>query len=382
MQHSRKKSLKIAMVISSNPESLGGVQEHLFYLIRELTALGHQVHLFGPEHKKALWIFDNYTAISKSKEIFLPNGNWSSYTRATSHFGYTLQMITKHFDVVHIHEPYEPFTSWQAIKTLKIPKVTSFHTAWSNKSVIAPIKSVLPLFKTIFSNNVAAVIYISEHSQSCWSNLCASNVLQKVIPYGIDKTSFIPKINKKTVATKKIQLLFLGRLVPRKGLHLLLLALVLVKIKTVNFNLTVVGDGKQRRELEAQTIKLGLQKHVTFVGKVLGKKKIRFYQKSDVFCAPYTDEGFALTVLEAMACGCSIVGFYNDAFSETLAAYPAPELLCDYPNVDQLAAALLKICTDHELRAKLKKWCSMRSESFSWQKVASKTEHVYYKVIG
>lgn len=98
--------------------------------------------------------------------------------------------------------------------------------------------------------------------------------------------------------------LFVGGIVPRKGLHLLLEAcVVLHKRGYRNYTLLVVGDGAQRKELEAFSQKHDLADCVKWTGRVDYGSLGDYFRNADVFVLPTLEDTWGVVVLEAMALG-------------------------------------------------------------------------------
>lgn len=374
-QQPMKKRLKIAMVFSSDPSKAGGVQEHILYLSKELTKLGHRVDIYGPE--KNVYRYKNYHPISKAVILPLPNGNWANITVKNDEKHEVSEIIEKEkFDIIHIHEPYTPFVSWDVYKNTSAKKVATFHTAWNNDSIINLINPFLTLFKETFSTYFKAAIFVSKIGKKRWKDLCEKNVIQKVIYNAVDNTAFrFTKRNK----NKMINLLFVGRLVNRKGLVYLLKAIKKIAPKYQNIKLIVIGDGPEKLKSEKYVKNNKLKRYIDFKGEILGKKRISYYKNADIFCAPYTDEAFGITILEAMACGVPIVGFKNESSDEVLNGYPHPELLVKNKIFLELAEALSELITNDKKRKKISSWGVKRANRFSWTKVARETEALYYQ---
>jgi glycosyltransferase involved in cell wall biosynthesis len=132
-----------------------------------------------------------------------------------------------------------------------------------------------------------------------------------VIPYaGVEHQHFVPP--KARQRDKALRLLFAGRLVPYKGLELLLRAVAVLR-KRIAVKLFVVGSSNPRTEGFFVKIAsdLGLASDVEFVGKVARDRLINFYQRCDLFCMP-SIETYGLAILEAMSCGCvPVVADFN-----------------------------------------------------------------------
>ncbi len=377
IQQPMKKRLKIAMIFSSDPSKAGGVQEHIFYLSKELIKLGHRVHIYGPE--KNIYRYTNYHPISKVVILPVPNGNWANITVKNNEKHEVAEIIEKgKFDIIHIHEPYTPFINWDVYKNTSAAKVATFHTAWNDDSIINLINPFLILFKETFSSYFKAAIFVSKIGKKRWKDLCKKNVIQKVIYNAVDNTAFTPiKKNK----DKIINLLFVGRLVNRKGLMYLLKAINKIAAKYQNIKLVVIGDGPEKLKLEKYVRVNNLSKFVDFKGEILGKTRINYFQKSDIFCAPYTDEAFGITILEALSCGVSVIGFKNEAFFEVLKGYPYPNLFVQNKNIFKLSEVLAELIKNNKKRDEIGKWGINRVKAFNWVNTAKETEALYNQIL-
>jgi glycosyltransferase involved in cell wall biosynthesis len=127
---------------------------------------------------------------------------------------------------------------------------------------------------------------------------------------GVEHQRFVPPKGRQR--NKALRLLFAGRLVPYKGLELLLRAVGQLK-RRISVKLSVVGGGNPETErfLKDIAASVGLSDEVEFVGKVARERLIDFYQRSDIFCMPSV-ETYGLAILEAMSCGCiPVVADFN-----------------------------------------------------------------------
>jgi len=369
-------SLRIALFFSSNPTSAGGVQEHIFHLSQELRKMGHDITIFGPHGNSKK--YKNYKPIGYTIQVPLPNGNWTSIQMIQPFINLDKLFTKKKFDILHIHEPYIPILGWQMVNTLQLPKVTTFHAAWDNNSVVSAIDNIVPLFRDKFSERMNAAIFVSRITQKRWAGLCTDTVSQHIIYNAVDRDLF-HGVPKKTGA--RIRLLFLGRIVSRKGIMHLLKAFKMLIPSHPQTQLDIVGSGAEVDNVTYFIKKNHLEKNVKYLGEITGTKRVALYQKADIFCAPYSDEASPLTILEAMSCGCTIVGFQNEAVKESLHSYPFPELLVTQKDVNALAQALKKAITDKQLRKTIYFWSTEESKKYSWSSVASETEKIYHQIL-
>lgn len=135
-----------------------------------------------------------------------------------------------------------------------------------------------------------------------------------VIENGVDTSKYTPAegaIEAASVtaasapaASDKLRILFVSRLIERKGLQF-----VIPQLKNADFDytLTIVGDGPYRAELERITRENGLEKKIIFAGQKEKDELVPYYQNADCFILPSAKEGMPNVVLEAMSCGLPIV---------------------------------------------------------------------------
>lgn len=97
-------------------------------------------------------------------------------------------------------------------------------------------------------------------------------------------------------------LLSVGRLSKEKGHEILLEAWGQIHLEFPEWHLRIIGEGSEKKSLEQQALRLGLQSNVEFAG--ISKSVFHEYQSARVFILPSRREGFPNALLEALACGC------------------------------------------------------------------------------
>jgi len=363
------------MMTSSNPCLAGGVQEHVLSLSSELRKKGHTVTVFGPE-PKGKTLFPHYKTLGEKVYFPLPNGNHGNIHLLREQDKPELLFSKNKFDILHIHEPYVPFAPWNVLEKIKIPVVGTFHTVWDNESLFNIFNQFIPLFSALYSSYTHGAIFVSDICYEKWHSLCNSRIYKRIIPNAVNTNLFVPKKKR----NKKVELLFVARLVHRKGLKRLLEALCILVKTTTDFSLTIIGDGDEKEE-DMMFIRIHkLKKYITYLGEITGKKRAQYFKAADIFCAPYTNEASSLSILEAISAGLPVVGYKVPIFSDILKDYPGKELLVEKNDV-ALAKGLEKIISNEQLRNSLKDWCRIKRNSFSWETVADETEKVYEHII-
>jgi len=116
-------------------------------------------------------------------------------------------------------------------------------------------------------------------------------------------------------------LVFVGRLVSDKGADILLEALRLLAHRGQSPGLTVVGDGPERKALEAQAQRLGLADRVRFLGTQTGEDLVRIMNQHRILVVPSRyNEPFGIVALEGIACGCVVVGSVGGGLKDAIGA--------------------------------------------------------------
>jgi glycosyltransferase involved in cell wall biosynthesis len=120
----------------------------------------------------------------------------------------------------------------------------------------------------------------------------------------VDLDIFIPSVYPPFPSLKNnisLKLIYVGRLVPFKGLSMLLQAMAEVKT-ALPIKLAILGDGPMREEWQQLAIKLGIEKQIDWFGAVDSECIAQQLSQAHVFCLPSVRESGGAVLLEAMAC--------------------------------------------------------------------------------
>lgn len=132
-----------------------------------------------------------------------------------------------------------------------------------------------------------------------------------VLPMGVDmQHRFMPDA---TIQRGRDELLFVGRLVPKKGLVHLLDAMPAVLAQRPATTLTIAGFGPEEDALKAQAERLRIAASVTFLGAMAQSELPSLYRRASLFVAPFirddsgNQEGLPVVLMEAIGCGCPVL---------------------------------------------------------------------------
>ena len=173
------------------------------------------------------------------------------------------------------------------------------------------------------------------------------------------------------------RILFVGRLIKRKGVDDLLHAFRLVLQEMPDARLVIVGDGPQKPVLMRLAERLGISSQVEFKGALRGEALYREYQRCAVFVAPSKTlpddvEGFGIVFLEAGFFGKPSVGTWSGGIPEAV-LHNRTGILVPEGDVKALAKVILRLLRDRELAHRLGNNAQKRViKEFSWKKATKR----------
>jgi glycosyltransferase involved in cell wall biosynthesis len=167
---------------------------------------------------------------------------------------------------------------------------------------------------------------------------------------------------------------YLGTIQPRKNLDVLVDAF-LAAAGSRDWKLVIAG----RMRPGEQPSFLGRDPRVVYVGALAGEEVAPFLGSIRCMVSPSSYEGFGLTFVEAMACGCPVVGVRNSSVPEVVGD---AGVLVDAAEVDLLAPVIERLMTDDRVVADLSRRGRERAARFSWAETARRTMAAYRAALG
>jgi phosphatidylinositol alpha-mannosyltransferase len=291
----------------------------------------------------------------------------------------TLRRVFKEqdFDLLHTHCPTSPSLPIMAIQAASCPQVGTFHTT-AGRSLMQD--AFQPMLRRVVEK-LDARIAVSRTAAD--SALLYYPGDYSIVPNGVDIDRFHPAVPPfaEYRDPRHVNLLFVGRLDPRKGLQVLLAALPeIVKRTNGRARLLVVGDSYLRPKFEASVAR-ELSDHVKFLGHVPSADLPRWYTTGDVFISPATgNESFGIVLVEALAAGRALVA--SDIPGYRCVVTPDRHALVAPPgDAPALAEAVVKLVNDPERRRELARHGRERALEFAWPRVTDRIEEVYRAVL-
>lgn len=288
----------------------------------------------------------------------------------------------RRYDVVHVHWAVpHGLAGWAAARAAGARLVTTFYGAeirWAEKR-FPPARAFLRRYCSR-----SALIAISESTREMIAPYAGGRPVE-VIPYGVPLPEEAPtairpgaEISAGPAAAPRI--LFVGRLVARKGVDRLLVALA--EIRETPWRLEIVGFGPERGPLEARAAALAISDRVEFLGRVSNADLVAAYRRAACFVLPATlderedTEGLGVVLLEAMSYGVPVVATRRGGIVDIVEDGRTGVLVEDDPSA--LAHALASLLVDADRRRVLGDAGRARvRERFGWDRIVDRLEAVY-----
>jgi glycosyltransferase involved in cell wall biosynthesis len=221
-----------------------------------------------------------------------------------------LKMFLFHFDIIETdHMPYFPLFFTKIVTILKRkPLYATWHEvvgldAWKKYmgTTKGTVAYVIERASIMLPNHIIAV---SEHTQNQLRTILHYKGKLSLVSNGIDYVRIKPV----APATKKSDVIYVGRLIRHKHVNILIEAIALLQTQNPDIRCIIVGGGPEHHNLQSLVEKRGLKKNITITGRLESSDDVYAFMKaSKIFVSPSTREGFGITILEAFACGLSVV---------------------------------------------------------------------------
>jgi len=374
-----QKKIKIYSLATTYPESIYSKKPRFVHnLNKELVKLGVEVKVITPHTKGALTteIMDSvlirrFKYLPESFELkdrSIPDEiKQSSFGKIKVVFMFTFFFVFTLFeclkekpDIIHGQWAFPGgYIAYLVSKLIKSKCVISIHGAET------PLlkKSKFILKKTINALNKSHIIVVnSNYTKKEYEKMGVRiDKMIKInpVPNFVEHTydnEFLKKFRRKFVDDDTKIILFVGRLVERKGVEYLIKSIP--KIKTSQIHLIIAGGGWLIKNLQELVISLGINEKVTFFGQPTNEELGFLHDISDVFVIPsITDsmgetEGLGLVIPEAMESGLPVVATSVGGIVD-IVKNEINGILVKQKDSDALAEAIDKIFSNKEFVNKL-----------------------------
>lgn len=370
------KNLVVGFLYDDTLDSSDGVAHQVKTIGSWLSSKGHKVIYLVGETKAETWSGGKVYSLAKNQGVIF-NGNKLSIPWPASSKQIRWILARENIDVLHVQVPYSPFMAMRVINRAakQTAVVGTFHifpsgwlTRWGARILRLFYGRSLGRFDKIISVSSAAQQFAN------WAFDIKSDVLPNVIDvHQLQSNSSVIKKNQEIV--------FLGRLVDRKGALWLLKAFLKLHAELSDVQLTIAGDGPQRSTLEKFVKQNGLEQAVSFAGYVDEQKKAELLSSADIACFPSLyGESFGIVLVEAMAAGAGVVlGGDNPGYKTVL--QEQSQMLIDPKNTLEFAERLKLLLKDKVTVGNLHDWQLSQVKKYDVNIVGPKLVEIYKAAI-
>ena len=377
------------------PPAKGGAETHVHALATRLKARGHDVTVYTsnlntefPMAKLDL-PYDQVDGVPvrRFSARSLPGGAHWVYMPSMK------AMYKDRADIIHAHSYgyHQTHIAAKAAAKLGVPFVYTphYHPPYSTTGGAAR-KGLRAFYDRALGGKpfkaASLVIAVSSPELEWMRPLIPPSTRTVVIPNGIELKRFEGGGDGRGFREKHQLygpvLLYTGRLAVNKRLDSVIKLMPDLLKEFPDLTFVAVGEdhgmGKEWQELSAR---LGVEKHVRFLGHVSASDLVEAYRACDAYVLPSDYEAFGIVLLEAMACGKPCVATKVGGVSDIVADRKTG-LLVPYGDAGALRSAILSLLGDSALRREL--GAAARAsvgERFDWDSVVSRTEAEYRSLL-
>jgi glycogen(starch) synthase len=377
------------------PRVIGGISPHIYFLSKHLAKQDIKTYVVtcdfpgAPAHEVIdgveVYRVDSYKSPSPdfATWVYLMNMNMQKETAAL------IKKIDDKIDVIHAHD-------------------------WLVANAGIGLKHIFrkPLLVTMQSTEMGRrdglhatgekMIHETEAwlTYEAWKVICCSDYMIDhvkyvfglptdklvMVPNGVNSNSYVADTDCQTFRTKfalpeeKI-VLFVGRLVYEKGIHILINAVPKILSK-VDAKFIIVGSGYMKEQLLNIVRSMGLEHKVLFEGFLDNDNLMKLQKCADVSVVPSLFEPFGIVALEAMAAGSPVVVSDTGGLSE-IVEHDLTGVKVYPNNPDSLAWGITKVLLNTTYAQSLRNNAYLQiKKKYDWEKIAQDTKRIYEEVLG
>jgi glycogen(starch) synthase len=377
------------------PRVIGGISPHIYYLSKALVKQGVNVYVAtcdfpgAPSHETIdgveVYRIDSYRnpAPDFSTWVYLMNLNMQRETAAI------VRDIGDKIDVFHAHDWLVADAGIGLKHVFRKPLLVTVHSTEMGRR-----DGLHTTTERMIHETEAWLTY------EAWRVICCSDYMISHVKYAFglpaDKLSMVPNgVNVGSYAGTGTDLrefrsrfalpeekivLFVGRLVYEKGVHVLVNAVPKILSK-VNAKFIIVGSGYMKEQLSNIVKSMGLEHKVLFQGFLDEQTLLNLQRCADVSVVPSLFEPFGIVALEAMAAKSPVVVSDTGGLSE-IVEHDVTGVKVYSNNPDSLAWGINKVLLDENYARTIRENAYRRvQEKYDWGKIALQTKGIYESVL-
>jgi phosphatidylinositol alpha-mannosyltransferase len=369
------KPLKVGFVLDDSLDTPDGVQQYILTLGNWLKTQGHDVHYIVGQTKRT--DMDGIHSIGRNVKVRF-NQNRMSMPLPVSRKAIRTLLRREDFDVLHVQLPYSPFLAGRVIKEApgNTAVVGTFHIA-PHSRMVHTANHLLRVLTRRSLKRFDEIMSVSPVAQSFAK--ATFGIKSQIIPNTVELSSYMSATALPQYKAEQT-IVFVGRLVERKGCqHLLRAIAYMQKHETFDhaYKVVICGFGPLEAQLKEYVRANNLESIVEFKGFIEEIDKPRYMASADIAVFPSTGgESFGIVLVEAMAAarGAVIAG-NNPGYSSVMAKHP--EALFDPKDEAGLASTIATLLRNPDKRKAAHAWQLSEVRQYGTSEVGNKVVAVY-----
>ncbi|QJD81889.1 glycosyltransferase family 4 protein [Cohnella herbarum] len=370
--------MNILQALFFPPEQPGGVSSMVPYIGERFRKIGWEMEMFSLPKRIRNKGHDEIEFSTFDWRLYSGNVIVDKYIQTYKDYIWwvKLRLTGQKFDLIHAHHPIAAM----AMKHIypDTPVLMTVHSSYERELILngriaegSPEHRFLTSIYGELEHRTDRLMTVSKSFATYIGNYLQEPNSTLVIPNGYDEKRFKPIPHENEVT----QLVTVCRLVPAKGLDVLLRACAELRRKNSKFVLHIIGDGPIREELESLSQKLGIYDDTIFYGYMLHPEELLPF--FDVFVLPSRAEAFGSVFAEAALCLLALVGTDVGGIAEQIED-GANGLLVPSEDPIALANALETVINDPHFRYEMARagW-NKAKKTYSLNRVISELKRIY-----
>lgn len=373
--------MNILQALFFPPEQPGGVSSMVPYVQERFARMGWNMELFSIPKRvrgKGSEPFEFHTFDWREFEGVPVVDKYLQTLR--DYVWWTKLRVSKPYDLIHAHHPIAGLVMKRVFPDT--PVLMTIHSSYERELLLnsriaegGPEERFLTSLYRELEATVDRLMTVSESFKGYMSKYVVNPDRILVIRNGFDEKRFKPIAHDNEVP----QLVSMCRLVPAKGLDVLVRACAELKRRGQPFVLHIIGDGPMREQLESLARDLGVYDDIIFYGYMLHPEE--FMPFFDVFVLPSRAEAFGSVFAEAALCWLALVGTKVGGIAEQI-EHGVNGLLVPVDDVAALADALEQVVVDPAYRYELSRAAWERAKrQYSLNRVIRQLKRVYLEAL-
>ncbi len=388
-------ALKICMITwEFPPRIVGGIARHCLGLSQALARENHEVYVLTLDFPGAPTDEEIGGVKVHRVRTELGHPNFLTWTFLFNHFIEKQVAMLSHtvdFDVIHIHDWLTAEVGISSKHFLGKPLVSTVHSTEIGRAQVLhnPDSYMIDGIEWWMTFESKAVIVCSDSmKREIHSHFHLPLEKISVIPNAIETTKYQKNSERDSVRRRfgvsphEKMVLFIGRLVPQKGVEYLIRAVPLIVKNHPETKFVIVGDGWSKSYLESLAASTGFGDRIRFLGFVSDVDAAGLTLSADALVVPSVYEPFGIVALEGMAAGVPVVAANVGGLAEII-EHDRTGILAYARNPDSISWGVNKILGDHGYS----QWLTQNAkrkvlDTYCWENVAKETIKVYEKACG